>query len=1087
MSYQPGARKSRRTTLESLAVLAAVVMLNCAASATGMQALHGHVPAVTAGLSPVGGLADATQMKLIIALPLRDKAALTNFLDQLYNPASPMYHQYLTQDQFTARFGPTARDYQAVMDFAAANALRVTGTHPNRTLVDVTGTVADIQKAFHLRLRLYQHPVETRTFFAPDVEPSLDLGVPVLSITGLNNYVLPHPRLVRTVSRDPAKPRLGSGKDGTYLGKDFRAAYVPGASLTGAGQTVGLFELDGYDASDISSYESEAGLPGVPLANVLIDGASGGLDESDDGSEVSLDIEMAVSMAPGLTRIIVYEGPDIDNITGPNLVLTRMATDNLARQLSCSWGFSIDSATDQTFQQFAAQGQSFFLASGDSGAYTDNGNPVSLSPPADDPYVTVVGATTLSTSGPVGTWQSETVWNWFTTGEGTGAGSGGTSTSYLIPSWQAPVSMAANQGSTTYRNLPDVAMVGDNVWVIYGGGQTGDFGGTSCATPLWAAFTALVNEQGSNNLRAPVGFLNPAIYSIGLGASYGMAFHDVTLGNNTNNVTQSQYFAVPGFDLCTGWGTPMGTSLINLLVPPSTTPILTGSASLFSESCLPTNGAVDPGETVTVNLALSDFAEASTTNLVATLLPSASVLDPSGPQTYGVVKGGGPAVKQSYTFTAEGACGEVIPAVWLLQDGAANLGTVTINFALGALVSANTFSQNFDAVAAPALPAGWSNVVSGSQVDWVTSAAAFDTPPNSAFATDVAATGLVYLNAPSISVLSSNAQLTFRQNYDLEAVTTTSFFTGQTTTTYYDGGVLEIAIGAGSFADILSAGGSFVTGGYVGTLYSRSGNPLGGRAAWSGDSGGWITTTVNLPPSAAGQSIQLRWGCATDEDNIITVTGWYVDTISLKDAYYACCNDSAALSVAQAPAPSPFLVGQNGTYTLTLTNAGPDLAANVVVTDALPSGVSFVSASPGCVFTNGNIIYSAGTLAAGASDTVSITVLPDSAGSVTNSVSVASITANSNSANNPSLFVTAVLEALVPPILDPANIVINATGFSISLQSVAGQNYTLQYKNSLTDPAWTTIPASTVPGTGGNIVLQDGTAPSVRFYRVSAN
>ncbi len=664
--------------------------------------------------------------------------------------------------------------------------------------------------------------------------------------------------------------------------------------------------------------------------------------------------------------------------------------------------------------------------------------------------------------------------------------------------------------------------------------------------------------------------MNPALYAIGLGNNYGAAFHDITTGNNTNKSTHTQFFAVPGYDLCTGWGTPTGTNLINLL----TAPILSGAATLMSESCLPTNGVIDPGETVTISLALTNVGVAGTTHLTANLQASAAVLDPSGPQTYGAVKRGGAAASQAFTFTASGECGQTIAAVWQLQDGTANLGTVTVNFPLGALVPVNTFSQGFDGVSAPALPAGWSNMVSGAEVNWVTSAAAADSAPNSAFATDVGSSGLAYLIAPAISVLSPSAQLTFRQNYVLESVTTSTHHHGTTTTTttYYDGGVLEIAIGGGSFTDILSAGGSFVTGGYNGTLYNNSGNPLGGRAAWGGNSGGWITTTVNLPAGAAGQKIQLRWGCGTDEINEYPVTGWYVDTIALRDAYYSCCSDSADLSVSQAAAPPTFVPGQNGTYTVTVSNAGPDLAAEVVLTDALPPGVTFVSASPGCVLSSGAVIYNAGTLGSGASDTISVTVLPGGPGFVTNAVTVSSVTADSNAANNTVFLVTAVsggnapaitnqpagavvlagasvtfqvgasgsgplsyqwyfnstnlvastasgqltlsnvqpvqagnysavvsnlaglaaslpaaLRVLVAPALDPASVVVTGAGFSVSLQSVAGLNYTLQYKNELTEANWTPIAASTVTGTGGVIVLQDSTPPSARFYEVVCN
>ncbi len=242
----------------------------------------------------------------------------------------------------------------------------MTATHPNRVLLDVAGSVSNIEKAFHVTMRTYSHPREKRVFYALDVEPSLDLAAPVLHISGLDNYLLPHPMSLR---RKPlggsagAVPASGSGPGGAYMGQDFRAAYVPGLALTGVGQSVGLLEFDsGYYQSDIAAYESLAGLPNVPVKAVLLDGYDGGPGYGND--EVSLDIEMAISMAPGLASVIVYEGDVTDDI------LNRMATDGLANQLSASWTYGIDAVTEQIFQQFAAQGQSFFNASGDGDAYT---------------------------------------------------------------------------------------------------------------------------------------------------------------------------------------------------------------------------------------------------------------------------------------------------------------------------------------------------------------------------------------------------------------------------------------------------------------------------------------------------------------------------------------------------------------------------------------------------------------------------------------------------------------------------------------------------------------------------------------------
>jgi subtilase family serine protease len=235
-----------------------------------------HVPAAVARLVHIGSLPGSQRLRLAIGLPLRNEQELDVLLQQLYDPASPNYHRYLTPEQFTARFGPSENDYQSLKDFAKSNGLTVTFTHPNRVVLDVEGTVADIQKTFHLTLRTYQHPREAREFYAPDAEPSVDFAVPILHISGLDNYSLPHPNLqVRPASAVAnATPNDGSGLGGSYLGSDFRTAYVPGTTLTGTGQSVGLLEFDGFYTNDIATYASLAGLPNVPLTVVPIDGAS---------------------------------------------------------------------------------------------------------------------------------------------------------------------------------------------------------------------------------------------------------------------------------------------------------------------------------------------------------------------------------------------------------------------------------------------------------------------------------------------------------------------------------------------------------------------------------------------------------------------------------------------------------------------------------------------------------------------------------------------------------------------------------------------------------------------------------------------
>ncbi|HYV30310.1 MAG TPA: S53 family peptidase [Candidatus Binatia bacterium] len=547
--------KSVRARLAAGFVPAVLVLWSVTvAGAAQRQVLRGHVPAAAARSQFVERLAPARHLALTIALPLRNRESLTNLLQQLYNPASPNYRRYLTPEQFAAQFGPRESDYQAVIAFAKLHGLTVTGTHPNCTLLDVSATVGSIEKALQVTLRVYRHPREARTFHAPDVEPSLELAVPILAIGGLDDFVRPRPMGLRTNSfrkKLDAVPYItGSGPRGNFIGKDFRAAYAPGVGLDGTGQSVGLVELDGYYAGDITAYENLAGLPNVPLTNVFLNGLNG--EPGGNNIEVALDICMAISMAPGLSSVIVYAGH------AANDILNRMATDNAARQLSCSWGFGpqVDPARQQIFQQFAAQGQSFFQASGDLGAWAG-----AVSPPSDDPWVTVVGGTALTTGSADGSWLSEATWP---------ASGGGTSTSYAIPIWQQGVSMAANQGSTAMRNIPDVACLGDDaIWVIVNNGEQGVVGGTSAAAPLWAGFTALVNQQAAASGQPPVGFVNPAIYAIAQGPDYLSVFHDITTGNNTNDSSPNKFFAVAGYDLCTGWGTPTGSNLIQALLAPA--------------------------------------------------------------------------------------------------------------------------------------------------------------------------------------------------------------------------------------------------------------------------------------------------------------------------------------------------------------------------------------------------------------------------------------------------------------------------------------------------------------------------------------
>ena len=565
--------------------LAGLVWPASAAAPGALKQLRGHVPAAVAHLVSTGHLDGTNRLHLAIGLPLRNQDGLNALLQQVNDSSSQNYHHYLTADQFNAQFGPTEQDYQSVLEFAQTNGLTVTRKHGNRLLVEVSAQASDIEHAFHVTLNKYRNAKENRNFYSPDTEPSVPAGLSALDVSGLNNYSRPHPK-IKFNPNNQTSPHNGSGPGGNYMGYDFRAAYVPGTALTGAGQKIALVQFDGYYASDIAQYAAQAGLPGVPLTNILLNGFSGIPTGSGGEVEVSLDIEMVISMAPNLSQVLVYEGDPFNFI--PNVVLNQIAADNAARQVSCSWGWigGPNATSDQIFQEMTLQGQSFFNASGDSDAFLPGqvDDPNQFGFPSCSPYITQVGGTTLATSGRGGPRTAEIVWNWGLLDpvyyDGVGS-SGGVSDHYVTPSWQVGFGTAANHGSTTGRNIPDVALTADNVYVIADNGIAyPGTGGTSCAAPLWAGFTALVNQQAALSGKFSVGFINPAIYSIAKTAAYTNDFNDITAGNNTWSASPTNFFAVPGYDLCTGLGTPNGTNLINALTGAASTtpPILSAPA-----------------------------------------------------------------------------------------------------------------------------------------------------------------------------------------------------------------------------------------------------------------------------------------------------------------------------------------------------------------------------------------------------------------------------------------------------------------------------------------------------------------------------
>jgi subtilase family serine protease len=548
-------------------ILCAMVAL--ASAATGQaQTRSGptrHVwEVIQAGAAPaVGKLAAQGMMDLDLVLPLRDAAGLDRFLSELDDPASASYGKFLTVEEFTARFGPTQADYDAVVSFAKSQGFAVTGGSRDGMEVQVRGPVSAIEAAFHVSMRTYRHPLENRTFYAPDRDPTANLPVKLAHVSGLDNYSIPRPTYVAksdylaahglNAETMVANAATGSGPAGSFLGSDMRAAYYGGTALTGAGQHLGLLEFYGTNLADLHNYFKDAGeTNSVPITVLSTDGSKTSCFKSAgcDDTEQTLDLTQALGMAPGLASVVMYVGRT------DTAILSAMTTHHpLPTTIGCSWTWwGFPDALDPYFKRMAAQGQNFFAASGDQGAWS----PYADDPwPADAAYVVSVGGTDLTTAGAGGAWSSETAW--------VNSGGGVSPEDIPIPAWQKAkgVVTTANQGSKTYRNGPDVA-ANANFTFYTCANQTSCranvYGGTSFAAPMWAGFMALVNQQRSQHGLGPMGFINPKIYANNVTTRYASGFHDVQRGKAGSNV------AVKGYDLVTGWGSPKA-GLIKQLAP----------------------------------------------------------------------------------------------------------------------------------------------------------------------------------------------------------------------------------------------------------------------------------------------------------------------------------------------------------------------------------------------------------------------------------------------------------------------------------------------------------------------------------------
>ncbi len=544
------------------AIIAAASSANAYAQAQFVSIGHAREVIQSGQAHAIGKLPPEHVMSLDLVLPLRDEAGLDALLNEIQDPASASYRQFLSVEEFTARFGPTQADYDAVLAFAKAHGFKVTGGSRDGMEVQVRAPVSAVEAAFHVSIRTYQHPIENRAFFAPDRDATVDGKVKISHVSGMDNYSTPRPAFVAKSDSAVhsvesaavlANTATGSGPAGSFLGSDMRAAYYGGTALTGAGQHLGLFEFYGTNLADLHKYFRDAAeINSVPITILSTDGSKTTCFKSAgcEDTEQTLDMTQAIGMAPGLASLVMYVGR-LDTA-----ILSAMTTHHpLAMTISCSWRWWGDPiALNPYFKRMAAQGQTFFAATGDMGTWA----PWNLDPwPADGAFVVSVGGTDLTTSGAAGTWASERAWL---------LGGGGVSPNEVaIPAWQKKQSVitATNGGSRAFRNGPDVAAnAGYSFYTC--ANQTAcranSIAGTSFAAPMWAGFIALVNQQRAERGTPPIGFINPEMYSINVTSRYATGFHDIQRGKAGSTA------AIKGYDLATGWGSPKG-QLINVLAP----------------------------------------------------------------------------------------------------------------------------------------------------------------------------------------------------------------------------------------------------------------------------------------------------------------------------------------------------------------------------------------------------------------------------------------------------------------------------------------------------------------------------------------
>jgi len=529
-------KKSLRMLAAPVAVVpifASVLFMGTAnAAQQPLVAVPQNVNPAVAHSTRVADLATSDQVSFAVALKLRDEAGLHRFLAQVSNPKSAVYHHFLTPAQFNARYAPTTAEVASVKTFLASHQIRVTKVSGNRDVIDAVGSAAQVRQAFATTMGVYRQ--NGRQFYANDSAPRLpaSLAGVVQGVVGLDNHALRHPTAVRNTA---VRPQVNQPVGG-FVPSQLQTAYQTTSLGSAGGQTVALWEFDGYQASNIAHYDNQFKLGSSTPVTVSVDGANFDSAPGQGQGEVELDIEIVQAMANS-AKTLVYEAPNTDQ--GQIDLAAQIASEDRVSVTSISWGLcetqsaaATITSTDNGFVQGAAEGISFYSASGDSGSDDCGDGTQAVDYPASDPNVSGVGGTTLRTSGT----RSETAWN--------GSG-GGVSAVFSTPSYQ--------RGSGGMRTVPDVSADANpsTGYAIFSGGTWVEFGGTSCAAPMWSGFTALHDANSGGRL----GNANPALYQIAAGSGYTSAFHDITSGSN------GAFSAGTGYDEVTGLGSYNGAGL----------------------------------------------------------------------------------------------------------------------------------------------------------------------------------------------------------------------------------------------------------------------------------------------------------------------------------------------------------------------------------------------------------------------------------------------------------------------------------------------------------------------------------------------